>query len=325
MTKVLVSAGVFALLAGVQAQDPLFLVKTIDLPQVEGRIDHLAVDVRNDRLFLAALGNHTVEVLDLQAGTHLRSLKGFHEPQGIALPPDGTIVAVANGQGGNAQFIDRTRFQTTKTVPLGDDPDNVRYDAQTKRLYVGYGAGAIAAIDSQTGERRGEVKLAGHPESFQLETNGPRIYVNVPSAGHIAVLDRQAMKLVTTWAVTEARANYPMALDEAGHRLFIGCRKPAKVLVYDTVTGKGVASSDVVGDTDDLFYDSRRKRLYVSGGDGAIDVFDASRGDRLTRTAHIETAPGARTSLFVADHDRLYLAVPHRGSQKAAVRVYDAR
>jgi DNA-binding beta-propeller fold protein YncE len=324
MMKAVVWSGILALLAATQVQDPLVLVRTIELPQVEGRIDHLAVDVRNDRLFLAALGNDTVEVLDLRAGVHLRSLKGFHEPQGIALPPDGTIVAVANGQGADVQLLDRTGFQTTKTVRLGDDPDNVRYDAQTKRLWVGY-SGAVAALDAQTGDRLGEIKLAGHAESFQLEVNGPRIYVNVPGAGHIAVLDRQAMKPVSTWAVTEAQANYPMALDENGHRLFIGCRRPAKVLMYDTVAGRRVASIAVVGDTDDLFYDSRRNRLYVSGGDGAIDVFDASQADRLTRTAHVMTAPGARTSLFVPDQSRLYLAVPHRGSQKAEVRVYEAR
>jgi DNA-binding beta-propeller fold protein YncE len=325
MMKVFVWAGVIALFAAVQAQDPLVFVKTIELPQVEGRIDHLSVDIRNGRLFVAALGNNTVEVLDLHAGVHLRSLKGFHEPQGIALPPDGTIVAVANGQGGSVQVIDRTGFQTTKTVSIGDDADNVRYDAPTKRLYVGYGSGAVATIDAQTGDRLGEVKLAGHPESFQLETNGPRLYVNVPSAGHIAVIDRHAMKPIATWPVTEAGANYPMALDEAGHRLFIGCRRPAKVLVYDTVAGKRTVSADVVGDTDDLFYDSRHNRLYVSGGDGAIDVFDAGQTDRLTRIAHVVTASGARTSLFVPDQGRLYLAVPHRGSQKAEVRVYEAR
>ncbi len=311
-------------LAVVQQADPLVLVKTIVLPGVNGRIDHLAVDLQNGRLFVAALGNNTLEVVDLRTGTHARSVKGLHEPQGIALPPDGKIVAVANA-GGDLQLLDRNGFTTITSTTLGDDPDNVRYDARAKRLYVGYGSGAMAALDAQTGRRLGEVKLAGHPESFQLEGNGPRIYVNVPSARQIAILDREAMKLETTWPVTEAAANYPMALDEANHRVFIGCRRPAKVLVYDTSTGSRVASVDAVGDTDDLFYDAKRQRLYVTGGDGAIDVFDAAVPSGLPRVAHIASASGARTSLFVPDLNRLYLAVPHRGSQPAEIRVFEAR
>jgi DNA-binding beta-propeller fold protein YncE len=313
------------MLAAVQQADPLVLVKTIALPGVNGRIDHLAVDLQNGRLFVAALGNNTLEVVDLQSGTHARTVKGLHEPQGIALPPDGTIVAVANGAGGDLQLFDRNGFATVTSTTLGDDPDNVRYDAWAKRLYVGYGSGAIAAVDAQTGRRLVDVKLAGHPESFQLEANGPRIYVNVPSARQIAIVDREAMKLLMTWPVTETSANYPMALDEARHRLFIGCRRPAKVLVYDTSTGSRVASIDAVGDTDDLFYDAKRQRLYVTGGDGAIDVFDVGAPTGLTRIAHIASAPGARTSLFVPELSRLYVAVPHRGSQPAEILVYEAR
>jgi DNA-binding beta-propeller fold protein YncE len=119
-----------------------------------------------------------------------------------------------------------------------------------------------------------------------------------------------------------------MALDEANHRVFIGCRRPAKVLVYDTTTGKESGSFDIVGDTDDLFYDAARKRVYVSGGEGFIDVFrieDSNRATGITRIARIATAAGARTSLFVPDQNRLYLAVPHRGSQKAEIRIYEAR
>jgi DNA-binding beta-propeller fold protein YncE len=180
----------------------------------------------------------------------------------------------------------------------------------------------LAALDTD-GKRLGEVRLSGHPESFQLEKGGRRIFVNVPDAKHIAVVDREAMKLVTTWAVTEARANFPMALDEAGHRLFIGCRQPAKVLVIDLASGKSTASFEAVGDTDDLFYDATRKRVYVSGGEGFLDVFE-ERGGTFARILHQPTSAGARTSLFVPELNRLYLAVPHRGSQKAEIRVFEA-
>ena len=285
------------MLAAEQQADPLVLVNTIILPAVNGRIDHLAVDLQNGRLLVAALGNNTLEIVDLQRGTHARSVQGLHEPQGIALPPDGKIVAVANGTGGDLQLFDRNGFTTITSMTLGDDPDNVRYDARAKRLYVGYGGGAIVALDAQTGKRLAEVELAGHPESFQLEGNGPRIYVNVPSARQVALIDRDAMQLVTTWPVTEAAANYPMALDEAGHRLFIGCRRPARVLVYDTGTGSRVASVEAVGDTDDLFYDAKRHRLYVTGGDGAIDVFDPAAPGGLTRIAHIPSVRRTHVSV----------------------------
>ena len=306
-------------------QDPLVLIRTIDLPSVEGRIDHLAVYAAGQRLFVAALGNNTVEVLDLRAGTHLKSLPGFREPQGIAAVPETSAIAVANGQGGTVQMFDRVDFHALKTVSLGDDPDNVRFEPSTKRLYVGYGNGAVAAIDVVNGQRVGEMKLAGHPESFQLESQGARIFVNVPTAKQISVLDRRAMKVLTTWPVVGAESNFPMALDEASHRLFIGCRRPARVLVVDTATGKEVGSLDIVGDTDDLFYDAARRRLYVSGGEGFVYVFQQQDGNRFARAAHIGTASGARTSLFVAEQRRLYLAVPHRGSQKAEIRVYEAR
>src|SRR5262249_7105960 len=161
----------------------------------------------------------------------------------------------------------------TRVVRLGDDSDNVRYDIAAKRLFVGYGSGALAAISPADGRVLGETKLAGHPESFQLERTGSRVFVNVPTAGHTAVADRSGTKVVATWSVVTAKSNFPMALDEANHRLFIGCRRPAKVLVFDTTTGKESSSFEIVGDTDDLFYDAARTRLYVSGGEGFIDVF----------------------------------------------------
>jgi hypothetical protein len=151
------------------------------------------------------------------------------------------------------------------------------------------------------------------------------VFVNVPSSEQIVVVDRNAMKVIATWKVTGAKANYPMALDESSHRLFVGCRRPAKLLILDTATGQEVGSMDIVGDTDDLFYDAQRKRLYVSGGDGAIDVLQEQDPSHFSRTARVPTAPGARTSLFVPERNRLYLAVPHRGAQSAEIRVYEPK
>jgi DNA-binding beta-propeller fold protein YncE len=306
------------------AQEPLTLTTAIELPRVEGRIDHLAFDAAGQRLFVAALGNNTVEALDVKAGKHLKSLPGFREPQGIAAVPDAKLIAVANGQGDGVQFVSDD-YRMAQAARLGDDSDNVRYDSAAKRVYVGFGSGAIAAVSPSDAKLLGEAKLAGHPESFQLERSGARIFVNVPSADHIAVVDRSTMRVAATWPVRTAKANYPMALDEGNHRLIIGCRRPAKALVYDTTSGKEIAAFDIVGDTDDLFYDTARKRLYVSGGEGFIDVFQSDDANRFARIARVPTAAGARTSLFVSDLSRLFLAVPHRGSQRAEIRVYEAR
>jgi DNA-binding beta-propeller fold protein YncE len=306
------------------AQEPLAPVGSIDLPRVEGRIDHLAFDASTQRLFVAALGSNTVEVLDVKATKHLKSLPGFREPQGIASVPDAKLIVVANGEGEGVQLLSADDFWMGQVIRLGDDSDNVRYDAVAKRVYVGFGSGALAAVNPTEGKTLGEVKLAGHPESFQLERSGSRIFVNVPTADQIAVVDRTTMKVVATWPVVTAKSNFPMTLDEANHRVIVGCRKPAKALVYDTTTGKEITSFDIVGDTDDLFYDAARKRLYVSGGEGYIDVFQSQDGNQFTRIARMRTAAGARTSLFVADQNRLYLAVPHRGAQKAEIRIYEA-
>ncbi len=304
---------------------PLVLLKSIELPGVEGRIDHLSIDRDHNRLFVAALGNDSIEVVDLAVGIRARSLGGFHEPQGLQVVPEQMAIAVANGQSGSLQILDGATLQTAKTVPMSEDPDNVRYEKAAKRLYVGHGSGALAVIDATTWRVLGTIALSGHPESFQLESAGPRVFVNVPDAGHVAVIDRRAMTVLTTWPVVGAQSNYPMALDETNHRLFIGCRRPAKVLIYNTINGKIVGSVDIVGDTDDLFYDAARKRLYVSGGEGFVDVLEQSDPDHLTRVGHIPTAAGARTSLFVPDQNRLYLAVPHRGRQKAEIRVFEVR
>jgi len=311
------------LASGLAGQEPLHRVGAIDLPRVDGRIDHLAYDSVGRRLFVAALGNNTVEVLDVENGTHLKSLPGFREPQGIAVAPEVRVVGVANGEGDGIQLLDGGDYHVTKSVPLGDDSDNVRYDAEAHVFYVGYGGGALASVDPTEGKVLSTVTLAGHPESFQVERSGSRMFVNVPDADQIAVVDRSSMKVMAVWPLTKAHANFPMALDEENHRLFIGCRRPAMVLLYDTMTARVTGSFSIVGDTDDLFYDAARKRVYVSGGDGYLDVFQDQGSGSFTRLAHIQTAAGARTSLFVPERSRLYLAVPHRGSQKAEVRVYD--
>jgi len=321
--KILIALGIAAFLA--RAEDPLRLFQTIPMPGVAGRIDHLTVDLKRERLFVAALGNNTVEVLDLRAGKRIHSITGVQEPQGLIYLPELNKLFVASGGDGTCKSFDGESFHLGATIRFPDDADNVRYDPSAKLLYVGYGKGALGIADPAKGERIAEIELGGHPESFQLEKSGPRIFVNVPTAKQIAVIDRRKRTVLARWPVTQAAANFPMALDETDRRLFAGCRKPPKVLVFDTTSGKLVADLASTGDADDLFYDAARKRLYVSGGEGFISVFQQNGPDRYQALAKLATRSGARTSLFVPESSRLYLAVPLREGKEAEVRGYEVK
>ena len=304
---------------------PLRLIQTIPLHNVEGRIDHMAVDLKGQRLFIAALGNNTVEVLDLHAGKHIRSITGLREPQGVGFIPELNKLFIANAKNGACDVFDASSFKFIKSVKLSDDADNIRYDAAARRVYVGYGSGGLGIIDAATGDQLGEIKLDGHPESFQLEKTGRRIFVNIPTAQKVVVVDREKRTAITSWPTAGATANFPMAIDETHHRLVVGFRKPAKLSVFDTESGKVVINLDSVGDADDIFYDGTRQRIYISGGDGFVGIIQQQDADHYKTLAKIPTALGARTSLFVAELGRLYLAVPHRGTQRAEVRVYEAQ
>ncbi len=297
------------------------LHRSIALPGVEGRMDHMTLDVTGQRLFLAALANNTVEVVDLREGVRTSQLTGMKEPQGVSLIPDSNRLVVASGEDGKCRFYDSSLAVVGMVDDL-EDADNVRYDREHKHIYVGYGKGGLAVIDTDGMKKIADIPLAGHPESFQLEAKGTRIFVNVPTARHIAVIDREKRAVGATWAITEAEQNYPMALDEANHRLYIGCRKPAKMLVVDTQSGNTISSFDCCGDADDVFYDSAARQIYVSGGDGCINVIQQESADTYREAGRVPTAPGARTSLFVPETRTLYLAVPHRGEQQAEIRVF---
>jgi DNA-binding beta-propeller fold protein YncE len=305
-----------------QSSNLLTQVRTIPLNGVEGRIDHFGLDAKGRRLFVSALGNNTVEVVDLVAGKVTNHIRNLRAPQGIGFAPESNRLAVANDGDGSCRMYDGASLQQTATVELKDDADNVRYDKVSRRLWVGYGNGGLAAIDPESGKQVADIKLDAHPESFQLETKGKRIFVNVPNARHVAVVDRETETIIEKIPLKEASANFPMALDEADHRLFIGCRSPAKLVVLDTETGKTVATANIVGDTDDLFYDATNKRIYVSGGEGRVTVISQTTADTYNVVDQVTTAPGARTSFFVRETGTLYVAVPHRDERKAELRVF---
>src|SRR5207237_3941451 len=291
-------------------------------PGVEGRIDHFALDPSGERLFVCALGNNTVEVMDLRKGERIRSITGLGAPQGVVYIPELDRLFVANDKGGIFKIYDGKSFQQISELNFEDDADNVRYDDATKKVYVGFGSGGIAVVNAPDGKQIGSIKLSAHPEAFELEKTGKRIFANVPNSRHVAVIDRDKSDVVATWKTDLAFANFPMALDEANHRVFVGCRLPSKLVVLNTESGDMVAKMDISGDPDDVVYDSKRHHIYAICGAGKIDVIEQTDANNYKAVTKIDTADGARTGLFVPERDTLFVAVPHRGSQQAEIRCY---
>jgi DNA-binding beta-propeller fold protein YncE len=305
-----------------QSAAPLKLKQTIPLPGVEGRIDHFAFDPAGQRLFVCALGNNTVEVLDLRKGDRVHSITGLGAPQGVAYVPDVNRLFVANDKGGICKIYDGKLFQPVGELNLKDDADNIRYDEATKKIYIGFGSDGIAIVSAPDGKQIGSIRLSAHPEAFALEKQGKRIFVNVPDARHVAVIDREKGEVINTWGTDLALANFPMALDEANHRLFVGCRLPSRLVVLNTDSGDVVAKINISGDSDDVFYDSKRHRIYAICGAGKIDIIEQTDPKTYKALTKVDTANGARTGLFVTERDTLFVAVPHRGPQQAEIRSY---
>src|SRR6266550_3122615 len=275
-------------LATVRAQTaPLKLTETIALPGVEGRIDHFAFDAAGERLFVCALGNNTVEVVDLRKGVRVHSITGFGAPQGIAYIPELNRIFVANDKGGICRIYNGKSFEAVGALDFKDDADNVRYDSATKQIYVGFGGGGIGVVSAPEGKQIGSIKLSAHPEAFELEKNGRRIFVNVPNSRHVAVIDRDKGEVTARWQADLAFENLPMALDEANHRLFVGCRLPSKLVVLNTESGDVVTKIDISGDPDDVFYDSKRHRIYAICGAGKIDVVEQTDANTYKAFAQI--------------------------------------
>ena len=306
---------------------PLVLTGAIPLPNVKGRIDHFALDPVHNRLFVSALGNNTEEVIGISPQAVIRTITGIPVPQGVAYSPETNKVFVGSDEG-KLYIYDGTSFDLLASIDFGDDVDNLRYDAAQKRVYVGYGdrkTGAIAVVDAVSNKRlEDEFKLGAHPESFQLASSGPHIYVNLPDLKQIAVINRSTHG-VTRWPIT-FESNFPMALDEADHRLFVATRSPAQVAIYDSDSGHLVTAIPAVQDADDLYYDSARKRVYVTGGEGYITVLQQHDPDHYSVLAKVPSALGARTAGYFGKgkkgFDRLYVAVPARANHGAEVLIY---
>jgi YVTN family beta-propeller protein len=301
------------------AAELLAVEAKIPLGAVKGRIDHLAADLGRHRVFIAELGNNTLGVVDVKNKKVVGRITGLKEPQGVAYAPTADLFYVANGGDGSVNRYRGGDLSPAGTIKLSGDADNVRFDPRTDEIMVGYGGGALATLDAASGDKRGDIRLLAHPESFQLESNGARIFVNVPKAGRVSVIDRAAGREIAAWKLNGAAENFPMALDEVQGRLLVVYRTPPTLAAFDIRTGS-VTRLPTCGDADDVFVDPKRHHLYVSCGEGAVAVIEAS-GDGYAELGRVRTIAGARTALFVPELDRLFLAVRASGNEPAALWV----
>lgn len=303
-------------------QAPLVLEARIPLGKVSGRIDHLALDRARQRLFVAELGNDSLGIVDLKQRTLLRHISGLDEPSGVAYIASADAVFVANAGDGSVRVWTGEDFAPVGRIALKNDADNLRADQANGLVIAGFGSGALAVIDAKTRQTVRELPLKGHPEGFQLEPSGQRIFVNVPDAREVAVIARASGLQIGAWKNPDAHANFPMAIRQDGTQVLVVYRSPApRLAVFDTATGAISSSLSTCNDADDVFVDEQRQRIYISCGDGMIDVLGFSGSD-IKHIAQITTVSGARTSLYDPELDRLFLAVRASSGEPAAIWVY---
>ncbi|MFL5240322.1 MAG: YncE family protein [Rhizomicrobium sp.] len=312
--------------AAAQSADasPLQLETKIMMGDVSGRIDHMAIDLKRQRLFVAELGNDSVGIVDLPNRTLIGRISGLKEPQGVGYEPSTDMLYVANAGDGTVRLFEGDDCKAAGQIDLGRDADNIRIDAATNQVFIGYGSGALAVIDPAARSKISDLPLKTHPEGFQIDPNSNQIFVNVPEAHGIAVLDRASQKQVGEWPVRDRGANFPMALDQVRRRVLVVFRAPAELGVFSVSDGSALATIGTCDDADDVFVDPKRDRVYVSCGAGFLDVLEPN-GATYRRLVRVPTVPGARTSLFVPELDRLLVAVRASADEPASVLVFRPR
>jgi YVTN family beta-propeller protein len=302
----------------VTAPAPLILEAKISLGHVEGRLDHLAIDIGRRRLFVAELGNNSVGVVDIEARRVIKTIGGYAEPQGIAYEKSTDTLYISNGGDGSVRLLRGASLGPIGSIDLGNDADNVQVATAIGRIIVGYGNGALAVIDPERRNKIADIALNAHPESFRLSADSRRVFVNVPDAHEIAVVDLIAQKQIDSWPTRELGSNFPMAWGEAQGALWVAFRHPPTLFAINTSTGDRIASLETCSDADDIFTDSKLHQLYVICGAGRIEVWQID-GNKYQRIAQMPTSAGARTALFVPGLDRLFLAVPAALNKPAAI------
>jgi DNA-binding beta-propeller fold protein YncE len=315
--------GCFLSAPAAQEELPLRFNSRIPLSGDSGRLEHLGIDRNTQRLFVASYGNNSVEVIDLKEQQFLQSLSGFAEPEDILYVPETGKLYVTNDDDGTLRIIDGTNYGEITSFDFGYSAALIRYDQVNKRMYVGYGYGSIAVIDGVTNKLLSTINFTGQPSAFEIDRTGKRIYINTPSANRIVMADLVTLSPVGIIILRHAQNNFAMTFDETGRRLFVGCRNPGQMLIYDCDSGREVTTIPIDDGVNDMFYDEGNKRIYLSCGSGAIDIVSQLSPDDYVLQGAVATANGASTSLFLPEKKRFYVAVPDYTNPLCEVWVYD--
>jgi DNA-binding beta-propeller fold protein YncE len=305
------------------ADAPLELVQTIPLIGVDGNLDHLAVDNKGMRLFVANKANNTLDVVDLKAGKLLKQIPDQTKVSGVAYAADCDMIFVGNG-GGVCNGIDGKEYKVVFSTKA-EKADNVYYHSGNKMVYVAHGE-TVSVLDAKTGEVKAKIDTGGKTEEFRVDKKANKLFINLRSPSVVAVIDLEKNEVVERFKLTMTDANGPLAYDDKAALLFVGCGgKAPMIIAVDAKTGKELASVEIPAGIDNLHFDGKRNRLYASCGDGFLTVIE-KKGDKYEVIAKLEEPKKSKTSIYNGGLGRLYLGVPKQeGKDGPEVRVYEAK
>jgi DNA-binding beta-propeller fold protein YncE len=318
-------ANLFAVAQSSPAPAP---IATISLPGVTGKFDHFAIDLESNRLFAAATGNHTVEVINVLSGKVEQSIPGLGKPHGLVWIGKTHSLYVADGAMGELHCYQGTPLKLSGTLKLSDDADDMVYSEATKLLYVGHGGSdagnpaRVAVVDTITFKLKANLAVASHPEALDIDPAGHRIFANIAEASEVAVIDEPTGGVAAHWKLNNAADNVPMAYDAEKKLLYVASRKPASVIAINSETGAEVSRQPTAAGADDLFYDAEQQRVYVICGSGEVDIYEVDLHGVLHPSGAIHTESGAKTALFVPSQSKLYVGIPTANGRPAEIRVY---
>ena len=315
--------------AQAQSSSPLVLNRTIPLPGVASKFDHLAIDEAGNRLFPLPQPSHAVEVIDLKTDKVQQSITGLGKPHGLAWDAATGSLYVSDGALGELRVYRGNPLTLAGTIKLSDDADDMAYDAVRQLLFVGHGGkdaanpANVAIVNTAEFRLKANVAVSAHPEGIAVDPKSGRVFANIADDGEVAVIDAKTKAITAHRKLTKAADNVPVAFDEKDHLLFVACRKPGMLIAQDAATGKEIAALPAAGGADDLFYDPALGRVYLISGTGEVDAFQVGPEKALHKLGIVPTAAGAKTALFVSSQNLLYLAVPGAGVHPSEIRVYE--
>ena len=320
----------FAAVCEPEGSAPLRLLETISRPGVQRKWDHFGVDLNGNRLFVASENEPVVEVFDLRTNKLLHIISGFKRPHNILIRDDLNEIFITDGEASELKVFRSDSYNLIDQIGLSIDADPIAYDPDSKLLYIVNGGREahtpyclVSIVDTNSRKKLTDIKLdTDRLESMAIEKSGPRLFVNMAGTSEVGVIDRNQRKLIQTWPITAGAANVPMQLDERDHRLFVVTRKPARLVVLNTETGKEVANLPIGIGTDDLAYDPIHHRIYAPSLEGFVAVIEQQNPDSYRLLAKIPTASGAKTAVLLPELNRYYVGVPSRDKQEARLLVF---